>query len=467
MPAIVRPDRKVSFTEAARNNRGQIPADQLDAQIHNLIQAIHSTQEALADLRRDDGRLKNASVGIEQLATVVEQKFTHDVREHTLKAATRAEQSAAQVKHAENNIALYAQDAEAAAVSASQFLAAVNAAERIITNQTNRVVTLTDTVDAQTTDAENWANASQAWATNAQTDEQQAAAWAEYLAGPVVNSADAPAYISDTPWGHGLYYQPVEGYGGMGGLWSAKWWAIYAAQLVGPWGFYYLGGWPAPPLPGSSNPATGVKVPDPLLPGSFYYDTTTGEIYVWDGTQWKSPYALASGALSKFVYVSTAGQTVFSGPDNFSKTPAVGLSPSDVHLNGVRLVEALDFNVNASTSTLTLVVPATVNSIVQWDLLVPPDDLVPGNVHNFKVALTPSAPDGTNKVFTMQYTHPTSGPQPVNVTDGAQLQVSVDGIIQEPAADYSGATNTLTFAVAPPANAHFWVVWFSNAVLTS
>lgn len=327
---------------------------------------------------------------------------------------------------------------------------------------------MSSTIEAQTADAQDWANYSQAQADNAIAAKDEALQWAEYLAGPVVNADEAPAYIAGSPFPHGLYYQPVEGYGGVAGLWSAKWWAVYAAQLVGPWGFYYLGGWESPPFPGAVNPDTGIKVPSPLAPGSFYYDITTGELYVWNGSEWKSPYVLASGAVSQFVYQASAGQTAFAGADYFGKAPNVGASPSDVHLNGVRLVETIDFVVDAASSTLTLQnIAVTAGSIVQWDLLVSPDNLVPGNVHTFKAALTPTVPDGVAKNFTMTYSHPVHGITPVNVTDGAQLQVCLDGIIQEPGADYSAAGNTLTMATAPIAGAHFWVVWFSNAVLTS
>ena len=57
--------------------------------------------------------------------------------------------------------------------------------------------------------------------------------------------------------------------------------------------------------------------------------------------------------------------------------------------------------------------------------------------------------------------------RPVNITDGSQLQVSLDGIVQEPGVDYMADGDTLTMAVAPPANSHFWLLWFSNAPLTS
>jgi len=450
MPAIVKPEHKPG---------------QLDAQIGNLIAAIHSTQEALADLRRDDGKLKNAAVGPEQLTPGMIGVLTEAIRIATLDAATRAEQAAGKVKAAVNDVALYAKDAESAAFSAASFLSAVNAAQDVVVRKSMSVGIDIMTSESSATDAENWATYAEAQAANAKAEQEQSAAWAEYLAGPVVNPEAAPAYISNTPWGHGLYYQPVEG--GLAGLWSAKWWALYAQQLVGNWGFYYLGGWPFPPVPGGVNPDTGQTVPTPLPPGSFYYDTSTETLYVWTGSEWQAPYALASGYTSRFVYQASAGQTVFSGIDFNGATPAVGASPSDVHLNGVRLVETHDYAVNAETSTLTLAIAVTAGSIIQWDLLVPPDDLIPGHMNSFKVAMTPAVPDGTTLSFTMKYTHPSLGALPTNITDGSQLQVSLDGVIQEPGNDYVASTNTLTFGTAPRADSRLWAVWFSNAVLTS
>lgn len=470
MPSIKRPSREFSFTDYAKTRpRQPIPADRLDAQINNLIEAIDSTQRALAEIRRDDGQLKNHSVGPDQLA--LELRHTRgevdELEQRVVQHAHRVIGASSQVAGAAREIDLRARDAENAAIAGAQFLSAVNVAKELVEQNTSRVINATDTVEAQTTDAENWANYAQLQASNAETDQEMAAAWAEYLAGPVVDSTKAPAYIAGTPWGHGLYYQPVAGYGGMAGLWSAKWWAIYAAQLVGPWNFYYLGSWPSAPNPGATNPNTGVKVPNPLAPGSFYYDTTTNTLYVWDGGQWKSPYSLSPAYQSNFVYIATAGQTVFSGADSGGKTPIVGQSASDVHLNGVRLVPTTDYLINASTSTLTIAVPVSINSIVQWDLLVPTSKLVPGAVNAFKCILSPAAPDGTNAVFALTYTNPSTGVQPVNVTDGQQLQVSLDGVIQEPGPDYSATGNTLTMAKAPPAAGHFWAVWFANQVLTS
>jgi hypothetical protein len=191
----------------------------------------------------------------------------------------------------------------------------------------------------------------------------------------------------------GSNYSRIKGWGQfneafLGGLWSAKWWAIYAGQLVGGWNFYYLGAWAYPPAPGTSNPVTGVKAPNPLAVGSFYYDTTAQQLYVWNGGAWVSPYVLTPGYQSTYVYVATAGQTVFFGADSNSHTPVVGQSSSDVHLNGVRLVAVTDYTIDITNSKLTLNIPASINSIVQWDLLVHTSQLAPGAVNAFKTTIS-------------------------------------------------------------------------------
>jgi hypothetical protein len=465
MAAVKPPARQVSFADIARNNpRGPFPGDRLDAQIQNLIEAIQSTQQALADIRRDDGRLKNQIVGQDQLA--VELKHTRaeiDSVENRVIAEARAAMNAAALGLAsERNTHLRALDAERAATTAATFLTAINAANAQVQSNAHLAINATNTVEAQTNDAENWANYSQAHAEVAETNQEQAAAWAEYLAGPVVNPADVPAYTATTPWGHGLYYQPVEG--GLAGLWSAKWWALYAQQLVGHWNFYYLGAWATPPMPGSTNPETGLTTPNPLLPGSFYYNTDNNQLYIWDGTQWTTPYTLTPAYQDNFVYIATAGQTAFTGPDKDGKIPLLTDNDSDVHLNGVRLVLGMDYTVDKATSTLTLNVGATANSIIQWDLLVETSQLAPGAISVFKIKITP-APDGTNKNFTMTYPNPTMGDQPVAATQVAEVGISIDGIVQEPAVDFAVSGANLTFATAPLVGCRMWGTWHASDII--
>jgi hypothetical protein len=465
MPVIVRPARKVSLSDHVRANpRQPLPADLLDLQIHNLIEAVKSTQAALEDIRRDDGKLRNRSVGVEQLNTDITRLILDGIEARAAAMTARAEGAAANAQAVEDRVSLTARDAEAAAVAAAKFLSAIAHADECVAKRTDQVVNLSDEVAIDAVEAGNWANYAKAQSDNAIAAKDEALQWAEYLAGPVVDSAKAPAYIEDSAFPHGLYYQPVQGYGGNAGLWSAKWWAIYAAQLVGPWGFYYLGGWYDPPVPGSINPDTGVTTPSPIAPGSFYYDIDTGQIYVWTGSEWRTPYALSPGYQNNYVYVATANQTVFSGADSTGKIPTVGVCPSDVHLNGVRLVATSDYTINSTTSTLTLLAPAKVNAIVQWDLLVPNDQLVPGAVSIFKTTITP-APDGVVTSFNMTYANPSTGTQPVNATSSAQMIVSLDGIVQEPGVDFNAAGAALNLTSPPPTGAKLWSVWIANALL--
>jgi len=461
MPAIVRPKQQILFSDRPR---GMVTADLLDAQIHNLIEAIHSTQLALEDIRRDDGKLKSNSVGREQLQTELKhsRQEIDSVEQRAAAAAEKTQAAAAQTLHTARDIDLRARDAEAAAVSAAKMLSAISHGNINALDSASDAENAADRAESAAIDAKNDANYSHAQADNAIAAKNEATQWAEYLAGPVVNPNDAPAYIANHPFGHGLYYQPVEG--GLAGLWSAKWWALYAQQLVGHWNFYYLGAWAQPPMPGSTNPETGLTTPSPLLPGSFYYNTDVNQLYIWDGTQWVSPIKLTPAYQSNYVYVATAGQKTFTGADFHGNIPLLADNDTDVHLNGIRLVGGTDYTVDKATNSLTLAVGATANSMVQWDLLVEASALAPGAISVFKIKIAP-IPDGVNKNFTMTYPNPTLGDQPVAATQVAEVAISIDGIVQEPAVDFSTSANTLTFSTAPQLGCRMWGTWHASDII--
>jgi hypothetical protein len=457
---VERPRRLFSFSDHSRTRpREPIPADRLDEQIAHLIDAIASTQRALADIRRDDGRLRNASVGPDQLAVGVGAQLQQLADTHLGRLTTVTETLRSVSTTALRDVAMYARDAEAAAGSAAQFLTATDIARKLTETASADVRAAAVALDADAVSAENWGAYSKAQADNAIAAKDQSLQWAEYLAGPVVNAAEAPAYISGSPFPHGLYYQPVEGFGGVAGLWSAKWWAVYAAQLVGGWMFLYLGGWDHPPTPGETNPATGIKVPNPILAGSIYYNTVEHQLYVWDGDSWNSPHLLDAGLVDTYVYTATANQSVFSGPDDNGRNPAaqLGTHPYDVHVNGVKLVANDDYTVTGATATLTLTDPVTAGTVVQWDILVSRDELAPGAVNAFKMIAF--APDGVKTQFPLQYLK-VGVPTNASVGDGTQLFVVIDGVTQEPGSDYTALGSTLSMQEPPRADAHFWAVWY-------
>ena len=192
-------------------------------------------------------------------------------------------------------------------------------------------------------------------------------------------------------------------------MWSAKWWALRAYQLVGNISWYYLGPSDVPLVPGGVNPVTGLSIPSPLAVGSFYYDTTLNQVMVWNGTSWQEPgVQVAVGYTAHYHYVATAGQTAFSGADANLNTPTITDEGSVVHLNGVRLLPSSDYTIDAATDTLTLVEAPGAGAIVQWDLLVPPDQINSAKLDAFKIE--PLVPNGSTASFSLTYIDPSTGP---------------------------------------------------------
>jgi hypothetical protein len=451
------PQRVFSFTDWARSRpRDPIPGDRLDIQFTELINAITATQRAIADVRSDDGKLRRGIITDDQLIPDLKARLNSDITGllEPIRQAIRGSYTATIAS--EHQAELYAADAEAAARVAAQLTAGMDAIRSAARRDADYVSRASASVDADATDAENWGNYSQAQADASALSANLALQWAEYLAGPVVDVASAPAYISSSAFPHGLYYQPVEG--GAAGLWSAKWWALYAQQLVGKGAFYYLGAWYSPPVPGGISPITGQRVPNPLSPGSLYYDLNTNTLYVWNGSSWAQQQLLTAAYTSEYIYIATAGQTKFSGPDSTGKTPVIGASPSRVHVSGL-LLSPSQYTANTVDSSLTLGSAPGAGATVQWDLLAPPP--VPGAVNAFKVVNL--NPDGTRTAFPVQYIDPSSGhTADVIITSATQLIVCQDGVLQEPGGDYtattSGSASTLYMNVAPLADARFWAV---------
>lgn len=460
MVTLKRPARLFSFTDWNKTRpKEPAPGDRLDAQFLELIEAIEQTQAALADIRADDGAVKRGAIGDAQLDTNLRETIIGDIEQRVAAIHSTISGIARQATDAERSAQLFAEDAERALLVARQLVSGWNVIHDQALAAADFAARSARAVDVESTEAENWANYSKAQADNAIKAKDEALQWAEYLAGPVVDPATAPDYIASSNFPHGLFYQPVEG--APGGLWSAKWWAIYARSLVGNIAAYYLGSWDAPPLPGETNPNTGQSVPNPITEGSIYYDTPSGTIKVWNGSAWTSPVSLAQGFVGHFVYTASANQTVFSGADDNGLTPDVGTSPSEVYVNGVRLIPGDDYSVAGDALTINTPLPA--NSMVQWDLLIPSEKLAPGTVNAFKInAITP---DGTTQDFPLQYVDGGGATVDAAVGSGVQLEVSLDGCTQESGKDYTASGAAIHFSTAPPADAAIWIVWYQPGVI--
>jgi hypothetical protein len=426
------------------------PGDKLDQEFDDIATAVNAGAGAVDAITNPDGSLADAIVGLNNfkpgIFDTIAAGIEADVQPKVDDAAASAAAAAASASQAQD----YALESQDAAATAASFATAT-------AGEANTALAASATSQSAAVDAKmfsdragNSATTAEGAMSNALDHSELAFKWAEYLAGPVEPAPPGwPEAIDD-------------------GLWSSKWWAIRAREIVGSWGGLYLGAYPQPPFMDPDNP---------WPPGALYFDTTLGTMFVWNGGAWVSFTNLPAPSVAiSFVYAATEGQTVFSGVDLQGLTPALDplkAQPSDVHVNGVRLVldnfGGGDFTVDRATSTLTINQGLPAGSIVQWDLWLSPSQLAPGSVIVHKlldidrdpVTNDPGEFDGVRTTFPLRYVDPASGTiVPCTPGDGVQLQVSIDGVQQEFGVDFSSAGSDIVFADAPPIGTRFWAVWY-------
>jgi len=88
-----------------------------------------------------------------------------------------------------------------------------------------------------------------------------------------------------------------------------------------------------------------------LATGMLYFNTTDGEMRVYDGANWIAASASGSASFTKYKYVATASQTTFSGSDANSATLSYVIGNIIVALNGV-ILDATDFTATNGTSVV-------------------------------------------------------------------------------------------------------------------
>jgi hypothetical protein len=89
-----------------------------------------------------------------------------------------------------------------------------------------------------------------------------------------------------------------------------------------------------------------------LVTGALYYNTTTGKMNVWDGSQWIEASAASQAILVVYQYTATGGQTTFSGTDNNSLTLGYTVGSALVTLNGVMLEVGSEVTASSGTSVV-------------------------------------------------------------------------------------------------------------------
>ena len=93
----------------------------------------------------------------------------------------------------------------------------------------------------------------------------------------------------------------------------------------------------------------------PLVIGMLYYNTVDGQMYVWDGGEWKQASSEAINTYDEYIFTATADQAVF--------VPTNPINPTftQVFVNGI-LLPSTDYT--ATTSQVTLLDPANAGDLV-------------------------------------------------------------------------------------------------------
>ncbi len=101
---------------------------------------------------------------------------------------------------------------------------------------------------------------------------------------------------------------------------------------------------------------------DALVSGALYFNTTSGNMMVYDGSAWITTSSAVLSTLVLHKFTATAGQTIFTGTDDDGGTLSIKPTAEMVTLNGIVLESGADYTV--TTTTLTLLTGATLNDEV-------------------------------------------------------------------------------------------------------
>lgn len=443
MLGIVR--RVFSFVDWERHNpNAPPPGDMLDASFDAQNARIGELEDMVMRVVRSDGALQNAVVGRDSLHpalrvflqsemrdTVAAQlKAAEDIRQEALGMLGQAKQIVAELRAINDQVqAARDQVLGDRAGDDARLTAAADQTEAALRDvkqaRNDYVATANDAAGAAAT-AEVWAEAS--WM------------WAEWMPDSLPDNAVKMMDVS-------------------GDHWSSRWWANQAANAFGMLTSLYLGVHSDPPVTNANG--------GPIQVGAIYYDSDDHQMYVWTGSAWETMSQPQRAGMMTLWYRATAGQTVFpmSTADLHGTTFVLNSAKPeqlDVHVNGIKLMPVAgsdgDWSVNVATSTVTLLRALRAGDMVAIDVLMPVNQLGPGNVHAF--ALAPlTGQDGSKLTFALAAVAPGVT---VTVNKSEELIVSLDGVIQQPAVSYTAAGASITFAQAPAADAKTFITWFRS-----
>lgn len=453
----VPPNELVDF-----NTGRNVPDYDIGRQFAEQARSIRAIISFIETCFRSDGRLKNSTIGPEQLDPEIAgnlgeralsavsallakvESLAHEAitaRIDAQRAAARVEAMTERIARIEEASRLRGEEVlhrlderEAFELNAApQAFAAVSAAAPVSAESATPWVANMTVLDGSAYGAEQWAEVSMQWA--------------EHLPDTIPPNILATNAIT-------------------GEHWSSRWWAIRAANAYGMLAWTYCGASNVPP----AQTLTG----DPLTPGCLYFDTNTNTMQVWNGSGWQ-PFTVPQKAYTATLYYLAAdGQQFFNltTPDLFNNFFAINSQDPEgveVYVNGARLTQdnnpgmiTGDFFVNIMTSTVTLARPLPAGAMVAIDVLQTSSQLAPGAVAIFSlnnINTPPGTQDGAQTAFAL--TLKLDGTSP-NLAGAEELLVSLDGVIQEPGVQYTASADQIVFAQPPAADAYVFISWYKT-----
>jgi hypothetical protein len=157
-----------------------------------------------------------------------------------------------------------------------------------------------------------------------------------------------------------------------------------------------------------------------LVTGALYYNSTDGEMRVYDGANWIAASAAGSASMIVYEYTATAGQDTFTGSDDNSASLSYVAGNIQVVMNGI-VLDPDDFTATNGTSVV-LTSDASLNDVV--------------NIYAFKsftVADTVSASAGGTFVGNVDFNSGIDVTGTVNATSFVGSGASLTGVEAFPA----------------------------------
>ena len=428
-----KPEQVYSFTSHEQNQPGvPLPGDRIDAQFGDHQEAIQSTQDALDQIRRSDGKLHNGLVTKDTLDPKLVDALTKDIRKDVSLDVQTIRQGAVEAR-------LGAQSAKVSADTAEQSAQEAKNASEILKVSSGSVLTRIKNALASLLDIEKRVSTAAVDTDNAANH----ALYAQNLADEyAVASAHWAEHMPDTIPPNILAVMGITGE-----HWSSRWWAHRAGEIVQneieDLCRFFVGAYASPP--------TTCQHGDPLVPGTMYWNTTDESMYVWTGDEWRALVLPSPGDLQKFSYLSAPNQDLFGGPDLFARTPSGLTSPTvnvTVHVNGVRLLEAYDWHVADDLNVRLSRVPAA-SSVVTIEKVDAPQTVYAATAGKIDTGMWTF--DGVSKSFPIYVNGQLYSP-----ANAANVLVELDRRMQEAGVDYKVIGSNIIFTAAPAPGTNVW-----------